>query len=144
MKKGITISILAITIVIMFIIVGTTSAIGINSIKTAEYEEYTSKLLRVSDYVNEYYLKNGTLPIKHEIISKEGLPESLRSVIISNNDTNNNLYVVDMEKINVESVNLGRGSIQNLDVFVVAENTHNLYYLKGIRYKGNTYYSLDV
>ena len=140
MKKGITISVLAVTIIIMLIIVGTVSTIGISSINTAAYEEFKSKKIRVADYVNEYYIREQELPIKNEIVSKEGLSSSLASEVNNNGDTNNILYVVDLSKLNIESVNIGRGTVDNMDVFLVSENTHNIYYLKGVSYKGENYY----
>lgn len=144
MKKGVTLTVLAATVVIMFILIGVSSAIGISSIKTAAYEEFMSKVKRVSDYVNEYYLENEELPIGTEIVSKEGLEDSLKAEINRNNDNNNNLYVVDMSRINTESVNIGKGTVSDLDVFLVAENTHNVYYLKGISYKGKTYHGVEI
>ena len=142
MKRGITITVLTATVVIMFILIGAATTVGISSIKTAAYEEFISKITRVSDSVNEYYLENNELPITSEIVSKEGLEESLREKIEINGDTSNNLFVIDMRKINVENVNLGKGTINNLDVFLVAENTHNVYYLKGVEYKGVVCYGL--
>lgn len=142
MKKGVTVSMLALTIVLMSIIVGIVGVVGAGAIKTANYEEFTSKLTRVHDEVNKYIIQNKTIPTTNEIISKQGLDESLTLEISKNNDTNNNLFVLDMNKLKLENVNIGKGTIEDLDVFIVAENTNNVYYLKGIEYKGQKYFGM--
>jgi len=72
------------------------------------------------------------------------LPSELKAELNKNNDALNNLYVVDMSKLRTESVNIGKGSVEDMDVFIVAENTNNVYYLKGITYRGATYYGIQI
>ena len=144
MKKGITISMLVVTVVLMFILVTTATVVGTRAIQTASYEEFLSKIERVSNDVNKYVIDNNTLPTTFEIISKEGLPDKLKAEINNNNDSTNNLFVVDMTKLRTESVNIGKGSVEDMDVFVVAENTNNIYYLKGVEYRGTIYYGAQL
>ena len=144
MKKGITISTLVVTVIVMFMLVTTTAVVGTRAIQTASYEEFTSKITRVSNDVNEYVIDNGTLPTTFEVIAKEGLSNELKAEINKNNDDANNLFVIDMSKLRTESVNIGKGTVENLDVFVVAENTNNVYYLKGVKYKGETYHGITL
>lgn len=143
MKKGITISILAVAVAIMFILATTATVIGANAIQTASYEEFLSKLSRVASSVNKYVVDNKTLPTTLEIVAKQGLPNALIAELTNNNDATNNLFVIDMSELRVESVNIGNGTLSNMDVFVVAENTNNVYYLKGVKYKGVTYYGMQ-
>lgn len=143
MKRGITVSTLSIAIVIMLILVSVSSVAGIRAIKTASYEEFTSKMLRLSDDVNIYVKKNGTLPVKNEIVSQAGMNTVLKELITNNGDANNTLYVLDLTKLTTESINMGEGNTENLDVFLVAENTNNVYYLKGFEYKGVRYYGFS-
>ena len=144
MKKGVTISILVVTVVVMFMLVTTSAVVGTRAIQTASYEEFLSKIIRVSDDVNEYVVDNGTLPTTSEIIAKEGLPDALKAELNKNNDATNNLFVIDMTKLRTESVNIGKGSVEDMDVFVVAENTNNVYYLRGVEYRGTTYYGVQI
>lgn len=143
MKKGITVSTLTITVIIMLILISISTVVGIRSIKTASYEEFLSKVSRVSDDINQYLLENKKLPITDEIVAKEGLPNRLKLEISNNQDDYNNLYVVDMNKLRSENVKIGFGTINDLDVFLVSENTCNVYYLKGFEYKNNTYYGVQ-
>ena len=144
MKRGITISILVVTVVLMFILVTTATVVGTRTIQTAAFEEFSSKLVRVSNDVNKYVVDNAKLPTTSEIIAKEGLPDGLKAELNKNNDATNNLFVIDMTKLRTESVNIGKGSVEDMDVFIVAENTNNVYYLKGVEYRGVTYYGVQI
>ena len=135
MKKGITVSTLSIAVVIMLILVSTSSVAGIRAINTATYEEFKSKLSRIADDVNIYVKSNGTLPVKNEIVSQAGMNDKLKTLLVKNGDGSNRLYVLDLEKLSTESINLGRGTTENMDVFLVAENSNNVYYLKGYNYR---------
>jgi len=142
MKKGITISTLTIAVTIMLILVSVSTVAGISSIRTAAYEEFLSKLIRVSNDVNLYVNKNDELPITNEIIAKDGLNTELVELITNNGDENNELYVINMKELNTENVSIGYGTVENMDVFLVANNTNNIYYLKGYRYKNQIYYGM--
>lgn len=142
MKKGLTISILAITIAVMFILVTTATVIGSASINSVMYEEYISKLKRVSSDVNIYYNKNAELPITGEVVTKDALNNEINQEILDNNDSLEEFYVIDMSKLKTYSVNIGYGTKDSSDIFVVTNNSHNVYYLKGFKYKGITYYSV--
>lgn len=144
MKRGITVSILVVTVVLMFVLVTTSTVVGTRAIQTAAYEEFLSKIERVANDVNKYVIDNGTLPTTSEIIAKEGLQDALKAEINRNNDATNNLFVIDMTKLRTESVNIGKGSVEDMDVFIVAENTNNVYYLKGVDYRGTTYYGIQI
>lgn len=139
MKRGITITILSVAITVMLIIVTTVSVVGTRSIDTANFEEYKSKLKRVSDIVLEYVETNKELPTTGEIVSQNGLNADFKNELTVNGDIDSNLYVVDLEKLDIV-VNIGDGSTSDEDVFVVSQDTNNVYYLKGRTYRGTTYY----
>ncbi len=143
-KRGVTTSVIVLAVVIMFIILTTATVVGSRNIDTVHYEEFTSQLNRVSDAVNEYITKNEELPVNssYEVVGKAGLTEDLTNEITKNGDTNNNLYVIDMNKIDVNNVSKGNGNITDRDIFLVAENTNNVYYYKGYKYRGTLYYGI--
>lgn len=143
MKKGITMSILAITVVIMLILVSAATIVGTQSIRTANYEEFLSKIKRVSDDINSYIIENNIQPMTGDIVAKTGLPNSLLAEITNKEDDYNNLYIIDMNKLKTVNVNIGYGSISNMDIFLVSENTNNVYYYKGFKYKGSIYHGIQ-
>ena len=141
MKKGITISALSIAVAIMLIISTSVSVVGVRSINTANFEDYISKLRRISDSVLEYVDTNKSLPTTGEVISAEGVDDELIAELTKNGDAESKLYVVDIDLLDVV-LNIGKGNVQNEDIFVVSDTTNNVYYLKGKEYKGDTYYGI--
>ena len=142
MKRGITTSTIILAVVIMFILVTSTAVIGSNAIRTVNYEEYMSKLKRVSDAVNEYETKNDELPITGEAISKTDLDTDFTAELTENGDIDSDLFVIDMDELKISGVAIGKGTIENKNVFVVSESTGNVYYYKGYAYKGTRYFGV--
>lgn len=141
MKKGISMMMLVIATSVMMILITSASVIGINSINTANFEEYKSVLERVEDDVNYYYVKNGTLPIKEsngfEIVDKASINIEFYNQVIEEGDSTDILYIIDLEKLEDSTINFNDN-----DIFVVAKNSHNVYSLNGFSYKSKTYYKI--
>lgn len=140
MKKGVSLLIVSVAIVVMLILVSSASIIGSNAINSANFEEYINVISRVSNLVNEYIVENNSLPITNEIVSKESLGNEFLNQVDKNGDLENDFFVVDMSKINVPIIELGNGSVASKDVFIVASNSNNVYYMRGFKYKDKTYY----
>ena len=142
MKKGITMSVVLVAIVLMMLIISAATVVGTNAVSTANFEEFKSIISRVSDDINEYYVKNDELPVKNEIVATASLPQDMQSALSKNGDLDDKLYVVDMSKINDATLKKGRGTIESQDVFLVSETKQNVYYLKGYKYKSVVYYTM--
>lgn len=142
MKKGVTMSVVLIAVVIMLILITSATVVGTSSISTANYEDFKSIVSRLSNDVNEYYIKNGELPIKNEVIATDSLNSLFREELDKKGDLNKKLFVVDMTKINDATINIGRGNTSSEDIFLVTEDSQNIYYLKGHEYKKVKYYGV--
>lgn len=140
-KSGITFSVVIVAIVIMLIIISSASIIGTRAISTANFEEYKSELSRVSDNINEYYIKNKYLPVTNEVIDVSTVSDSLKNEIIQNGDNGATLYVVDIMLVKDASIKNGNGDVLSKDVYLVSDKTQNVYYLNGFKYNGTIYYS---
>lgn len=141
MKRGVSLIVVSVAVVVMLILVSSASVIGLKSVSTANFEKYLDEIERVNNFVNEYYTKNKKLPIKNQIISKESLGSDFYNEITKNGDNNNNLFVIDMSLLNVPNITRGAGSIESKDIFLVTENTNTIYYMGGFKYKSKVYYS---
>lgn len=142
MKNGISMMMLVVSVSVMMILVTSASIIGINSVKTANFEEFKSVLSRVSDDVNYYYIKNGKLPVKSslegvEVIDSMSINSEFYNQVVANGDNNELLYIIDLEKLEDNTINFNID-----DVFVVSEYSHNIYTLNGFRYKSKIYYKI--
>lgn len=140
MKKGITVAMLVVMVAVMIIAVTTVSVVGVKSINRANFETYKSKVNRVSDLALEYITTNKSMPIANEVVGTSSLDSDFIKEIEKNGDTNNKLFVVDLKKLDA-TVDIGNGTVADEDVFVICENTNNVYYLKGMEYKGVVYHS---
>jgi len=141
-KRGVTTAVISLAVVIMFIILTTATVVGSRNIDTVNYEEFKSQLTRVSNTVNEYYLKNDELPVTGEIVAKANLPEALTNEIDMNGDINNDLYIIDMSKLDINNVTRGNGNLDDRDLFLVAEESNNIYYYKGYKFRKTMYYGV--
>lgn len=141
MKKGLSLSTVVIAISIMLILVSSVSVIGSSAITSANFEEYKSNIDRVSDEVNIYVTDNGTLPVTNEVIAINSLGQDFLNQVRENGDLANKFYLVDISKLNDYNIKKGRGNVENKDVFLVTENTNNVYYLKGFKYRGKVYFN---
>ena len=141
MKKGLSLSTVVIAISIMLILVSSVSVIGSSAITSANFEEYKSNIDRVSDEVNIYITDNGTLPVTNEVIAINSLGQDFLNQVKENGDLANKFYLVDISKLNDYNIKKGRGNVENKDVFLVTENTNNVYYLKGFKYRGKVYFN---
>lgn len=141
MKKGLSLSTVVIAISIMLILVSSVSVIGSSAITSANFEEYKSNIDRVADEVNIYVTDNGTLPVTNEVIAINSLGQDFLNHVKENGDLANKFYLVDISKLNDYNIKKGRGNVENKDVFLVTENTNNVYYLKGFKYRGKVYFN---
>lgn len=140
-KNGISLVVLVAAIAIMLIVLTSAIIIGKGNIDDAKYDEYISNVSRVSNEVNLYYLENNILPTTGEIILLDSLESSFIAKVSENLDNMNDLYIVDINKLNDSTIKIGNGSIASKDVFLVASNTNNIYYLNGFKYKGKIIYT---
>ena len=52
-------------------------------------------------------------------------------------------YEIDLSKFQNITLKYGHGNINDMDIYVVNGDTLDVYYYKGVEYKGNTYYTYD-
>ena len=83
-----------------------------------------------------YYNENGSAPVT-------GTAFNAKSTIGSQASSrdNDNYYVIDLAKLYNVTLNYGGGTIGNGDVYIVNEQSLEVYYLKGVDYEGITYYA---
>lgn len=143
MKKGISMMMLVVATSVMMILITSASVIGINSVNTANFEEYKSVLSRIADDVNYYYIENNTLPVKSDengvqLIDASSINAEFYMQVIEQGDENNELYIIDTEKLEDSTIAFSDKD----DIYLVANNSHNIYSLNGFKYKSKIYYKI--
>ena len=130
-NKGITIISLIITIVLMIIL---TTVIVIDVDTGSDYKRYKLMCADVDlleDKVLIYYNQFGEIPKKEEDITEE-LPKE-----ISETNEKTKFSYLDVNKLNNLTLNYG----EEEDVFIIDNLTFEVYYLNGIEYKDEIFYT---
>lgn len=145
-KRGVTFFALVLTILIALILITTSIAVISNNISNSRISSFAEEMSNIEEAVALYYFENKELPSIPEtgVISKvailEEVPDktSFEAELNSNGDSNfENFYRLDLNKIGVTRTNYNENS------FVIVENSHHVYYLEGIKAKGNIYFSIS-
>lgn len=130
-NRGVTLLVLAITIAVMLIIVGTIT-FNVNNInKTQELDKLYTDLNILRDKVNSYYLKYGSLPVSSEYQQISKIP-----VTELNPNDSGKYYVIDVSEL--QNLTLRTTGI----TFIINEETHTIYAPDGVTVEGITYYRL--
>lgn len=141
MKKGVSLVTAIIAVSIMMILVSSVCVIGSSAISSANFEEYKSQIERVADEINIYINEKDILPVTNQNVSIDSLGQDFLNEVKEKNDLSNKFYIVDVSKLADYSIEKGKGDLSNKDIFLLAENTNNVYYLKGFKYRGKVYFT---
>ena len=147
-EKGITIVSLIITVVVMLVVAGTTVYTSNNRTKVNDLKKMQTDIELLNDKISTYYLKYGGIPVVKKDNKDELYTYSTLDFDKNVND-NNNYYIIDLEAIGNLTLNYGENGYKNPnesdDVYIINENTHKVYYVKGIEYTdGKLYHSLAI
>ena len=147
-EKGITLIVLSITILIMIILTFTLT-VNIDQYRDEKTKgNFEVDLKRLNEEVSQYYARVKQLPIRNPYTNLTML-EGIKNV----ND-NENYYVLDIRQLDVTLNNgveyksvLAREESEEVnditDLYIINEQSHTIYYPKGIAYKGRRIYRLE-
>ncbi len=148
-KKGISLLILAITIVVMTILVGTTIT-GISlATNDARLRVLIEELNSIETRVIEDYNLVGKLPIIGEAMNKDEVLAKVkaedRNALLEemelNKDEDSNFYQVSLFVLDVQSTKRGIKKTPD-DIYIVSEDSLNIYYVKGVKIGQKRYFSV--
>ncbi|MEG2645619.1 MAG: hypothetical protein RSA08_01125 [Clostridia bacterium] len=155
LKKGISLIVLVITIVVILILLSVTT-IGVKeSLDNSKLTAFAKELSDLQEKCKSYYYENNELPyFDINPISQDGIinlvnnknKELILKEMELNQDkvvtgTEGEYYVISLEKLGVKKSKRGTKKVEN-DVYVISYPSMNIYYLKGVKAKGTTYFSL--
>lgn len=141
-QKGITMVSLVITIILIFLILGT---IVYNSQSVYDLEVLNNMYIDIrtlDDKVAMYYLNYGVLPVKKDddgnLLEVEIIETAKKDEFKNINPNNSDIYY------EIDTSLLGSLTLTNSaedDVFVINSETHTIYYLSGVTSENKTYYT---
>lgn len=153
MKKGLSLLVLTITILVMIVLASVVIFISANVSNNSKKAAFASDLSQLEDLVLEYYLAEGSLPVvttstiydksTFTILITDG-KDFLKNEISENGDDDAFFYKLDLGKLDIKSAKRGLEEDGDItDSYYVASNTFNVYYLQGEEIAGEYYFSLS-
>lgn len=149
-KKGISLIVLVITIIVMGILASVVVFISADSVNNSKIAAFSTDLTEIEDLIDEYYLNNNALPIvegttytKAQVVALiTNGADSLSDEITSNGDDSSSFYEVDLSKLPIDDSASGNKNDDETDVYLVSSQNFNVYYLKGKKIANVYYFSL--
>ncbi|MDO4282950.1 MAG: hypothetical protein Q4D02_04860 [Clostridia bacterium] len=143
-KSGISLMVLAITVVIMIVIASTILVSYNNIIEDTLKKDFASEIYSIQKLVDQYYFINGRYPITSQyILDIDTIDEKFRFEFEEERVENNSikLSIIDLKECDVENSKRGKKDTDN-DIYVVSEKTGIIYYIKGAKFDDFVYYTL--
>jgi len=135
-EKGITLTVLVITMLLMGIIVGTTFKLSNDNLNLKHVNSMYTDLESLKDSIFTYYNKYGTLPLGDKYL---GPNDFLSAANV--NDEADEYYLIDISKL--ENITLTRDlTWTDGDVYIINTKTHEVYYPEGVVLDEEVYYRL--
>lgn len=143
-EKGVTLTILVITVITLMIITGTLIYNVEDSTRIKKLTNLYNDIDLLRTKVTDYYEEYGEIPAKIKYTSTSGLS----NVLSKNNDTGD-FYVIDLEAMKGITLNYGNDyekiindttitkenpekADQYKDLYIINKNSHNIFYAKGV------------
>ena len=134
-QAGITLTTLMITIVVLSILV----AIVVRHVDTGtdlrNYNYMKADIDLLYSKIMTYYNENNSIPTTGDAFNAKttlGGQASSRD--------NDNYYQIDLSQLYNITLNFGGGTLQNGDIYIINEQSHEVYYLKGVVVDNEKYY----
>lgn len=146
-KQGITLTMLAITIVIMLIIAGTITVSTYSSVNYSRLSTWANEIRYIQDVVNEqlnsstvFYDNLQIIEIDVSNLNKQQMEAQFSGETITENNIIE-LKVLDLGALKIANTIYGNLS-NSTDVYAFSETTGKVYYVHGIEIDNTTYYTL--
>ena len=147
-KKGISLIVLLITLAVILILLTTITFSADNIISNTKKRQFAKEIYEVQNLVDKYKYENDDYPYIIENDEKKVININVENIdeqfvgedIINNTIT---LYPIDLSKAGVQNLSRGTKKDNNEnDVYAFSNKTGRVYYVKGYKFRNNTYYTL--
>ncbi len=145
-EKVITLMILAVTIIIMVIITGTLAANSYDSTQVSKLTRMENDIQVLSDRVAIYFVEHDELPVltgSGNTFTKSQVAAVMNDISANDGET---YYKIDLSLFDNVSLNYGEDYLSTFDddadMYIINEESHVIYYVKGVTYKGTNYHTV--
>lgn len=149
-KRGISLIVLVITIIIMIILAGVTITSVNSSIDDAKEVAFINDVLAIEDSVMSDYILTGDIASVDDVeytkdtisslITSSTSKTSFLSEVTLNGDEDSVFFKLSVSDLDIDTSSRGNGD-DSLDYYIVAYPTMNVYYLKGIQIGSSVFFS---
>ena len=133
-KQGASVLNISIAVMVMLIILSTITFSALNRLSTQKLDNMYNDIRMLKEKVEIYYLKYGKLPILEEYTAISSIPSSVLNI----ND-NDKYYIININALENLTINT---PIDEESFFIINEQSHTIYYPKGIKLEEQMYYRL--
>lgn len=147
-NKGVTLVALTITVIILLIVTNVIIYNVKDNLGVEKLRNMQNDIEELTDRVSIYYTQYGKIPAKIKYTNIQNIKDS---GIISEEVDNGEFYIIDLSAIKNLTLTYGKDYEQikqdenkaNMldDVYIINENSHNIFYAKGITIKNEKYYT---
>lgn len=144
MKKGITLVVMSVVILVFFILLGVIVVDGTKAIQETEKIEFLSEIMNIQQEVLDYYKSNDELPIVDTdiVVNLSSIGTDELKEFEGENITDNEVILceVDFSKIDISDIKYGNKEDEN-DIYVLSKTTKRVYYIEGVKADDMVYYT---
>ena len=132
--------VLVITVLLLMIVTASLATHSYDSVQLSHLTKLDNDIETLNNRVASYYVEHGTLPILGEAMTKEDVSKYISD--LSRND-GDKYYIIDLGELENITLNYGKGYLsRSTDSYIINEESHIIYYLKGIYYDDKMHYSV--
>lgn len=146
-EKGVTLISLVVTIALLIIVTSIIASKSYTSVQLSNLTKLKNDIEILNNRIATYFVDNGSLPVyknNDSIVTKT--KSEIKTYVGEVDSTDGDVYyVIDLDAIDNATLNYGADfKIESSNnKYVVNGDTHIIYYLKGVGYDGERYYSID-
>lgn len=147
-EKGIAMITLVVTVMLLIIITGVMVFNSHTSLQISNLTKLQNDIEALDNRIAAYYVQYGELPLyKKDNSNYVYTKSSVASAItpLDNND-GDKYYIIDISAIDNITLNYGSEwrSNEASDKYIINEQSHTIYYVKGVIYQGVRYHSIGL
>lgn len=135
-ERGVTLVTLTLTILLLVIITSTLATNAYSNLQISKITKLENDIKALNDRVAAYYVEYDELPVYGNGYTKAKIIEMVKNVSERDGEK---YYLIDLTKLDNLTLNYGQNSP---DAYVINEESHVIYYLDGVAYNGEIYYTI--
>ena len=146
-QKGVSLVTLAITVIVILILTGIVLYNVKDNLGVQKLKSMQADIENLRDKIESYYIEYGNIPAKIEYTNITNIKDD---GVISNEVDTGKFYIIDLSAIDNLTLTYGKDydkieseqQVDNLeDIYIINEDSHNIFYVKGITLDGEKFYT---